>query len=469
MATTIEQLEQWMQVPKEIEGLEFKAARSSYDGDKLMDYCVGIANDGGGKLILGITDKPPRRVVGTRAVNDPAGMQKKVLDTINFDVRIEEVIHPDGRVVICHIPKRPPGTPLHHDGKYLMRSGEELRSMTPEHLREIFDEGKPDWLTRSARDNCSASDVVQLLDTQSYFDLLNLPYPMSRGGVLERFESEKFIVDEGDYSVTNLGAVLFAKRLDAFEGLSRKAPRVMVYDGTDKLGDSRVFKPGTKGYAVGFQGLVDFVNSHIPSNEVIRNALRVEMKMFPEIAIRELVANALIHQDFNETGTSVAVELYSDRIEISNPGRSVISTERFIDEYQSRNERLADVMRRLGMCEEQGKGVDRVVAFAETWQLPAPDWRAGERHTTAIMFAHKTFSEMDGKDRVRACFQHCVLRWMTNQKMTNTTLRERFNLPESKSETVSRIIADAIQQRKIKPVDPTSTSKRYANYVPDWA
>lgn len=469
VATSLEQLAEWMNVPKEIEGLEFKAARTGFHGDKLMDYCVGIANDGGGKLILGVTNTPPREVVGTRAVGDTQDMQKKILDKLHFEVKIEEINHQNGRVVVCHIPTRPPGTPLHHDGRYWMRSGEELRAMTPDRLREIFAEGKPDWLTYSAKDHCSASDIVQLLDTQSYFDLLGLPYPTHRTGVLERFQSEKFIVDDNGYSITNLGAVLFAKRLDVFEGLFRKAPRVMVYDGTDKLVGSRVFKPGTKGYAVGFQGLVDFVNSHIPSNEVIRNALRTEIKMFPEIAIRELVANALIHQDFNETGTSVTVEIYSDRIEISNPGRSVISTERFIDEYQSRNEKLADIMRRLGMCEEQGKGVDRVVAFAEAWQLPAPDWRAGERHTTAIMFAHKKFSEMDGKDRVRACFQHCVLRWMTNQKMTNTSLRERFNLSESKSETVSRIIADAYQQGKIKPVDPKSTSKRYANYVPSWA
>jgi ATP-dependent DNA helicase RecG len=469
MTATLDDLDRWMNSATETENLEFKLGEKGYDTTKLCRYCVALGNEGGGKLILGVTNDRPRKVVGTQAINDPAGMQTKILDKLHMYAKIEELNHPDGRVVIVHAPSRPAGDAFNLDGAYWMRSGESLVPMTSERLRDIFAEGKPDWLMRIARDHCSASDVIQLLDTQSYFDLLNLPYPMSRGGVLERFESEKFIVDEGDYSVTNLGAVLFAKRLDAFDGLSRKAPRVMVYDGTDKLGDSRVFKPGTKGYAVGFQGLVDFVNSHIPSNEVIRNALRVEMKMFPEIAIRELVANALIHQDFNETGTSVAVELYSDRIEISNPGRSVISTERFIDEYQSRNEGLADVMRRLGMCEEQGKGVDRVVAFAEAWQLPAPDWRAGERHTTAIMFAHKKFSEMDGKDRVRACFQHCVLRWMTNQKMTNTSLRERFNLPESKSETVSRIIADAIQQEKIKPVDPTSTSKRYANYVPRWA
>lgn len=191
--------------------------------------------------------------------------------------------------------------------------------------------------------------------------------------------------------------------------------------------------------------------------------------MFGDVAIRELVANALIHQDFNETGTSVTVEIYSNRLEVSNPGRSIISPERFIDEYQSRNEKLADLMRRMGICEEQGKGIDKVVAHAEIYQLPAPDFRVSERHTIAVMFAHKTFDEMDGKDRIRACFQHCVLRWMKNEKMTNTSLRDRFDLPENKSETVSRIIRDAIDQGKIKLDDPGNTSRRYARYVPWWA
>jgi ATP-dependent DNA helicase RecG len=468
MTTTLEELADLIAAPREIEGLEFKAARSSYDGDKLIDYCVGIANDGGGKLVLGVTDKPPRKVVGTRAVNDPAGMQKRILDTINFDVRIEEVMHPDGRVVICHIPKRPLGTPLHHDGRYLMRSGEELRAMTTERIREILDEGKPDWLMRSAHDGCSASDVIRLLDTEAYHKMLDIPYPF-RGAVLQRFAMDRLIVAVGEgYSITNLGAILFAKRLDEFEGLARKAPRVIVYDGSNKLKPSRVFQPGTKGYAIGYAGLINFINKQIPTNEVVGKVFRDEVKMFPEIAIRELVANALIHQDFNETGTSVMVEIYSDRIEVSNPGRSIISTDRFVDAYQSRNETLAGLMRRLRICEEQGLGIDRVVASAEMFQLPAPYFGVGEKHTLAVMYAHKEFEEMDSNEKVRACFQHCVLRWVMNQKMTNTTLRDRFSLPESKSETVSRIIAEAMAQDKIKPSDPGSTSKRYASYVPYW-
>jgi ATP-dependent DNA helicase RecG len=468
--TTIEELEQWMKIPKETEGLEFKAARTGFHGDKLMDYCVGIANDGGGKLVLGVTNTPPREVVGTTAVNDTQEMQKKILDKLHFEVKIEEILHSKGRIVVCHIPTRPPATPLHHDGRYLMRSGEELRAMSPDRLREIFEEGKPDWLMRSARSGRSASEVITLLDIPTYYRLLRQSEPSNRTVVLERFESEKLIIEDGNgYSITNLGAILFARRLEDFEGLDRKGPRVIVYDGPHKLENSRVFQPGSKGYAVGFEGLIDFINSHVPSNEVIGKALREEVKMFPQEAIRELVANALIHQDFNETGTSVTIEIYSDRLEVSNPGKPVIPPDRFADEYQSRNERLAGIMRRLRICEEQGLGIDRVINSTEVYGLPAPDFRLGERHTMAVVYAHKKFKDMDRNERIRACFWHCVLRYVMGEKMTNASLRERFNLPESKAEAVSRIIADTMHENKIKSDDPARASKKYARYVPYWA
>jgi ATP-dependent DNA helicase RecG len=265
-----------------------------------------------------------------------------------------------------------------------------------------------------------------------------------------------------------LGALLFAKRLDKFDGLARKAPRVIVYDGKSKL-NTRLDIPGAMGYAVGFVGLIDFIHAQAQPNEVVGRALRREVKMYPEIAIRELVANALIHQDFNEIGTSVMIEVYADRIEIANPGRPFIPPERFIDEYQSRNERLADLMRRLGICEEKGSGVDKVVHSAEIYQLPAPDFRVGEKHTTVVLFSHIQFDEMDRKDRVRACYQHCCLRYVMNERMTNQSLRERFRLPDERAETVSRIIKDAVKEGLIKLDDPESTSKRYARYIPFWA
>lgn len=469
MATTSQELYRWIDAPIEGEHLEFKEAKNQYDTSKLFKYCVAIANEGGGKLILGVSNERPRRVVGTQAFLARNEIQSRILDKLGFRVEVEEISDPAGRVVVFHIPSRPRGTAYHCEGAYLMRSGEDLVPMTEDRLRKIFEEGDTDWLTGFAADRCSAQDVVALLDTQSYFDLAKLPYPINRAGVLDCFESEGLVVaKDRAWWITNLGAILFAKRLDAFDRLYLKAPRVIVYEETSKL-RTRSDTIGSKGYASAFEGLLDFVNARIPANEVIGKALRHEVKMFPEIAIRELVANALIHQDLSETGTSVMIEIYSDRIEFSNPGKPYIPPERFIDEYQSRNEALADLMRRLGMCEEKGSGIDKVVHSAEVYQLPAPDFRVGEKHTTVVLFGHKDFEDMDRRDRVRACYQHCCLRYVMNQKMTNQSLRQRFKLPEARAETVSRVIRETMLENLIKLEDPSSTSRRYARYIPFWA
>ncbi|MEN9283149.1 MAG: hypothetical protein RLZZ179_642 [Verrucomicrobiota bacterium] len=469
MSTTIPQIDALLNVRSEDEHLEFKEATNNFHFEELVDYCVALANEGGGRMLLGITDKVPRWVVGTKAFEVPERTVAGIYERLHLKVTFDELAHPAGRVLVFHVPSRPVGQPVHYKGRYLMRAGEELVPMTPDQLKKIMAEGEPDWALKPAMTECDGEKVVQVLDTQSYFDLLHLPYPATREAVLERFASERLIERAGGaWTITNLGAILFAKKLESFDRQARKAPRVIVYEGTNKL-KTKLDKPGTKGYAVGFQGLVEFINGLVPSNEVIEQALRREVKMFPEIAVRELVANALIHQDFNESGTSVMVEIYDDRMEISNPGKPFISPDRFIDEYQSRNERLADLMRRLGICEEKGSGVDKVIQAAEAFQLPAPDFRVGEKRTSVVLFGHKDFEDMDRNDRIRATYQHCCLRYVMNEKMTNQSLRERFRLSEKKTESASRAIRDAVEADKIKLADPEQTSLRYRNYVPFWA
>jgi len=468
MKTTIQELERLMALPSEDEHLEFKEAKNQWESTKLFRYCVALANERGGKLILGVTDKRPRRVVGTQAFLDTEDIKARLVERFNLRIEVETIKHTGGRVLIFHVPSRPIGHPLHYDGAYLMRAGESLVPMTPDQLRRIFDEGSPDFLSRMALSDLSASQVISLLDTQSYFDLIKQPYPTHRESVLERFAGEKLINErEGQYEVTNLGALLFAKNLRDFDLLARKAARVIVYEGKGKF-VIRSDQSWSKGYAMGFESLIEYINSHLPSNEVIGKALRETIQMFPEIAVRELIANALIHQDFDETGTSVTVEIYSDRMEITSPGKPYISTERFIDVNKSRNERMADLMRRLRICEEQGSGIDKTIKSIEDFQLPAPDFRATEKHTVSVLFAHKNFKDMDKDDKVRACYQHCCLKWVMNERMTNQSLRERFNLSETKIDQVSRIIRDTIEANKIKLEDPAA-SRRYAKYIPFWA
>ena len=467
--TLLEQIDHWLKAPSEHQRLEFKEAREQYDTKKASEYCVALANEGGGHLLLGIADTPPRKVTGTRAFRDTVKTADKLFQTIGFRVNIEEAQHPEGRVIVLEVPSRPRGTAYHLDGRYLMRSGSSLVPMSEDQLRRIFAEGAPDWLDELATTNLSVQQVVELLDTKTYFKLLNLPYPTDPQAVVERLVSERIVDREtAAYSIRRLGALLLAENLEDFPDVRRKAARVVVYPGMSKL-ETRLDHTEVKGYAVGFQGLIRFIMQQMPQNEVIENALRREATLVPEIAIRELVANALIHQDFTIGGASVMVEIYCNRVEISSPGEPMVPVERFIDGYETRNERLADLMRRMGICEERSSGIDRVIEAAEVSQLPPPEFFKAHHRTLVRVFGPMPFKNMGRDDRIRACYQHCALRWVMGEQMTNQSLRERFKLAQSKTAIVSQVIAATIDAGLIKPNGSNGKSRKYARYSPFWA
>jgi len=469
MPATPEQVDIWRAALTETQTLEFKEAKNQYDSGKLFGYCVAIANEGGGHLVLGVKNKPPREVVGTSAFPNPIAIAERIFQAVGFRVDIDEVKHSSGRVLVFSIPPRLKGTAYHLEGKYLMRSGESLVPMSEDQLRKIFAEGKPDWLEEHCKASIAIDEVIRLLDTQTFFDLLKLPYPTDQNGVIDRLVSERLVDRIGDgYAIRRLGGLLLAKRIADFPDLSRKAPRVVVYSGKSKL-ETKLDQTGTLGYAVGFQRLVNFVMSQMPQNEVVKNALRTEIKLVPEIVIRELVANAMIHQDFSRTGAWIVVDIYSNRIEISNPGDPIVPAERFIDGYQSRNERLADFMRRMRVCEEKGSGIDKVIHAAEFFQLPAPSFQSDGIRTQATIYGPAKISAMDRADRVRACYQRCALKYVMSERMTNQSLRQRFGLAESKSAIASQAIAATVEAKLVKLDEKVGSSKKYARYVPFWA
>ena len=163
------------------------------------------------------------------------------------------------------------------------------------------------------------------------------------------------------------------------------------------------------------------------------------------------------------------IEIFAERMEITNPGLPLVKTERFLDTPpRSRNEALASFMRRVGICEERGSGVDKVVFQTELFQLPAPSFETPEGSTRAILYGHKALSDMDRADRVRACYLHACLRFVERDPMTNSTLRGRFGIEEHNSAIASRIIRDAMEDGLIKPYDPDQ-GKKYAKYLPFWA
>lgn len=316
----------------------------------------------------------------------------------------------------------------------------------------------------------SDEDVLKLLDYPSYFDLLKRPLPDDCAKILAALATEGLIQknDAAHWDITNLGAILFARSLTWFPSVDRKAVRVIVYKGRGRTKTERE-EEVQKGYAVDFEGLMEFLKILLPHNEIIESALREEVPIYPHLALRELIANALIHQDFTISGSGPMVEVFEGHIEITNPGVPLGDIDRLLDQPpRSRNEALAAFMRRIGVCEERGGGVDKIVAETELYQLPPPRWETSGGAFRAVLFAQKKFRNMDKRDRVHACYLHACLKYVMREEMTNGSLRKRFGLDEKNSAMASRIIKDALKDGVIKPYD-LAQGKRNAKYVPAWA
>lgn len=469
-------------LPDETRWLEFK--RNNSDPDGIGEYVSAISNSAAlegkaaGYVIWGIEDRT-HEIVGTdfRPSTEKKGAEplenwllRLLSPRVSF--RFHEFLHEGKPIVLLEIP-RAPGRPVQFQGSEFVRVGSHRQKLKdyPEIERELWRTfEKTPFEDQLAAEGLGGPEVLALLDYPSYFDLLELPLPSDRDGILARLAEDRMIVQDlaGGWNVTNLGAILFAKELDSFRTVSRKAVRVVVYEGKGRLRTVRE-QLGRKGYAAGFEGLIEFVNALLPRNEVIGQALRKELPMYPELAIRELVPNALIHQDFSVTGSGPMIEIFDDRMELTNPGRPLVSTDRFLDSPpRSRNEALASFMRRVGICEERGGGIDKVVFQTEVFQLPAPLFDEPPGSTRAVLFAHKPLRAMDRAERVRACYLHAALRFVQHDPMTNSSLRQRFGIEERNLAMASRIIRDAVEDGLVKPHDPEQ-AKRYAKYLPWWA
>ncbi len=470
-------------MPAETEWLEFKENRA--EPDDVGEYVSGISNSATlhgrdtGFIVWGVRDGT-RELVGTGFQPRQRKIGNEELEpwlafhlSPRLDLRIRQFVCDGKPVVLIQVPAAT-HTPVRFKHVEYVRIGsckkkladfpEKERALWALLSRTSFEQGV-------AQRDVAPGDVLKLLDYRAYFELLGQGLPEDRSGILDRLRQEDFIVSvSGErYNVTNLGAILFAKDLDAFGGLARKAVRVIVYRGTNRVETKRE-QQGRLGYAPAFERLIGFINDQLPQSEEIGEALRRENRMYPAVAIRELVANALIHQDLHLTGTGPTVEIFDGRVEITNPGVPLVDTLRFMDNPpRSRNETLAAFMRRISVCEERGSGIDKVVSAVELSQLPAPDFVVTDNHTKVVLFAPKKWAKMDRGDRVRACYQHACLMYVSNLRMTNATLRKRFGISEENYSMVSRVIGEAIGAGLVKPYDPESSSKRHASYLPFWA
>lgn len=247
--------------------------------------------------------------------------------------------------------------PVRFSGTEYVRIGENTKKLAdfPNHERALWlATGRRKFEDAVAAPSQDSNQVLEKLEVDAFYNLSDQPKPQNETEIIRRFLASGFIIDdmEGGYNVTNLGAILFARDLALFPSVAGKSVRIIKYAGPDKS-RSEFEQEGKKGYAVGFSGMIRFILQRIQTEELYIDGVRKVMPLFPETAIREVIANALIHQDFTIGGSGPVIEIYSNRVEVTNPGNSLIDTDRMLDERRSRNEKLASAMRELGLCEER--------------------------------------------------------------------------------------------------------------------
>ncbi|HEX5051952.1 MAG TPA: ATP-binding protein [Planctomycetota bacterium] len=432
-----------------------------------------------GWVVWGIEDGT-RRPVGTevdprarKRGNEPVETWWARLLSPRIDFGFHEVSHEGCRFVLLRV-QAAAAFPVAFEGTRWIRIGSARKKLAdyPGKEQELWAAlARTSFEHGIAKADLGVEQVLELLDHRALFELLQQQAPNDGAAIVARLCTEELVCDRGAgrFDVTCLGALLFARDLRAFGPLGRKTLRFVHYRGADRT-QAEYEQEFTSGYAAGFAGLVRFLVERGPRNEVLGQALRREVRMYPDVALRELVGNALIHQDFTLSGTGPMIELFEDRLEISNPGLPIIDPLRFLDHApRSRNERFAGLMRRLGICEERGSGFDKAMFALEFSQLPAPEIRLDSSHTRVVLFAHRNMISGDKASQVWACYLHACLRFVSGAQLTNSSLRERFGLGDGDHTVASRIIRDSVAAKRIKSADPSSRSRKFARYVPFWA
>ncbi len=466
-------------VPHEINELDWKLTLSD-NKERLIEHLIAFANNpNGGYLVYGVADAGAQLTgVNQAQVQDIISQLTNLgRDAVEPALILDHaVVDHDGTpllfVYICEQENKP----THRRGKSIeeawIRSGGTTRKASRAEIGSLMlNSHAPRWEELRASTLLSAEEVIARLDLDTISKLLQRPLPDENTELMRWLAEESMVVLDGNgYYITNLGGIAAARELSQFDFLSRKPIRVIRYRGTNKV-DTIDETQGNRGYAVGFEGLIGYIKRVLPHSEVIQQSLRVQMSVYPEIALRELIANALIHQDFTITGAGPTIEIYDDRITFTNPG-SLLPSKR-LDRLigtppESRNELLASKFRLYRICEERGTGFQKVISAVELFGMPPVMFTPLENSFQVTLYAPRQFAEMAQSERIEACYQHAVLRYFSSQTLTNTTLRTRFKVSERQRNQITNLIADAVEAGRIKRKD-TSSGNKFAEYLPYWA
>jgi len=359
----VDQVNAWLKT-REGEDLEFKEARRSYSFDKLVEYCVAMANMGGGRIILGATDRRPRRVVGTAAFSQIERLQGGLRDKLRLKIEVEECPHPSGRVLVVTVPAHPLGVPMQVDGRYLERDGDNLVPLSVERLRSILDESGADYSAGVCPD-ASMDDLDRraIERFRRRWQAKASSAGIARLGVRQLLRDAEAVVDGG---VTYAALIVFGTRAALRKHLQR-AETIYEYRSSEAAGPAQQRIEYQQGFFSFYDSLWKTINLRNDVQHYQDGLFVLDISTFDERSVREAVLNAVTHRDYR-LGGSIFVRQYARRLVVESPGGFPpgITPENILDRQNPRNRRIAEIFAKCGLVERSGQGMN--LMFEESIQ-----------------------------------------------------------------------------------------------------
>lgn len=410
--STPEQIAHWLSEP-EGERLEFKEARNNFHFENLVDYCVALANEGGGKILLGVTDARPRRVVGSRAFSEPGRTEAGLYDRLRHRIPIEEAAYDGQRLLIVHVPSRLPGTAWEHGGRYLRRAGDALVPIPGNELQLMFAETGPDYSAQPLDAGIEALGPAALSEFRSRWARKAGSARILDWSDEELLANAELVVDG---RVTVAALILLATR-EALGRYLAQAEIVFEYRSAEAAGPAQERLELREGFLSSHDLLWERINRRNDRQSYQDGLFRYDIPTFDEVAVREALLNAVAHRDYR-LGGSIFVRQYARRLEIVSPGGFPlgITPENIVDQQNPRNRRLAEALGKCGLIERSGQGLNLMVESAVRQSKPLPDFVGTSAHEVRLVLAGTVqdpafirFLERIGEERLRAFSTHDFL------------------------------------------------------------
>jgi ATP-dependent DNA helicase RecG len=389
--------------------VEFKEAKHNYPfaGGKKTDpterrhcvlgYIVALANEKGGRLVLGMADAYPHAPVGTDFAEGEVGaLEDEIYERLRIRIHAEELFAESGkerlRVLVLNVPSRPLGKALRFEGVPLMRVGESLREMDDAEYFSILQEQDPDFSARI----CPGLSLEDL-DENAVEEMRRLMRENRRhvaSNTLPQLLSDlNLATTEG---LTYAALILLGKS----DAIARYLPQqnvVVEYRRTPEEIRYSARKEFREPLFLAINHIWEYLNQ--PASNPLLHIMNlpsiIDVPSFNEETIREGVLNACIHRSL-QMGGDILIRQSPEQIEITNPGGfpyGVNLSNLLTVNSSPRSRLMAEVIEKTGLIERSGQGVDIMYANCIREGRSTPDYSHSDDYQVSLIIRSEIIDE----------------------------------------------------------------------------